>query len=247
MLVAVAIEPIAAIRTWSPTCRPSIWMTAGRSSERSEASQAFISCVTAPQSAGKRPTSRCRRHALSPAPSGRSEPRGGTCGSKRSTIRLSAHSSSRLPSRSANSPSSPLCPPGHEPVAGPPSLCRRGSRSRYVSCPSDNLDGPHGDCRAPHTVVASSSIISAKASTPARRQNRSTLRWTRVHRVRQRRHKNRGGKGGRLELRILFPMVSFSLLGLQHPEPNGSRRATPPQLFNIDRDIPGLPSTPSLT
>ena len=36
---------------------------------------------------------------------------------------------------------------------------------------------------------------------------------------------------GRLELRILFPMVSFSLLGLQHPEPNGSRRATPTSTF----------------
>ena len=34
--------PIAAIRTWSPTCRPSIWMTSRSSSERSEASQAFI-------------------------------------------------------------------------------------------------------------------------------------------------------------------------------------------------------------
>ncbi len=36
---------------------------------------------------------------------------------------------------------------------------------------------------------------------------------------------------GRLELRILFPMVSFSLLGLQHSEPNGSRRATPTSTF----------------
>ena len=36
-------------------------------------------------------------------------------------------------------------------------------------------------------------------------------------------------------------MVSFSLLGLQHPEPNGSRRATPTST-NIDRDIPGLAS-----
>ena len=30
------------VRTWSPTCRPSIWMTSRSSSERSEASQAFI-------------------------------------------------------------------------------------------------------------------------------------------------------------------------------------------------------------
>ena len=42
---------------------------------------------------------------------------------------------------------------------------------------------------------------------------------------------------GQLELRIFFPMVSFSLLGLQHPEPNGSRRATPTSTFHIDRDI----------
>ena len=82
------------------------------------------------------------------------------------------------------------------------------------------------------TVVASSSIISAKASTPARRQNRSTLRWTASIASAS------GGIGiegarafGRLELRILFPMVSFSLLGLQHPEPNGSRRATPTSTF----------------
>ena len=34
--------PIAATKTWSPTCRPSIWMTSRSSSERSEASQAFI-------------------------------------------------------------------------------------------------------------------------------------------------------------------------------------------------------------
>jgi len=32
---------------------------------------------------------------------------------------------------------------------------------------------------------------------------------------------------GLLDLRIFFPMVSFSLLGLQHPEPTGSRSATP--------------------
>ncbi len=30
---------------------------------------------------------------------------------------------------------------------------------------------------------------------------------------------------------ISFRMVSFSLLGLQHPEPNGSRRATPTSTF----------------
>jgi hypothetical protein len=36
---------------------------------------------------------------------------------------------------------------------------------------------------------------------------------------------------GLLELPICFPMVSFSLLGLQHPEPNGSRRATPTSTF----------------
>ena len=34
--------PIAATKTWSPTCRPSIWMTSRSSSERSEASQASI-------------------------------------------------------------------------------------------------------------------------------------------------------------------------------------------------------------
>ena len=85
---------------------------------------------------------------------------------------------------------SPLCTAkvGGEPDAhaARPSgqLCRRGiARSRYVSsCPTfDNLDGPHGgDVGAPHlrSWIVAPSIISAKASTPARRQNRSTLRWT---------------------------------------------------------------------
>ena len=43
--------------------------------------------------------------------------------------------------------------------------------------------------------------------------------------------KEPGAIHGLLELRIFFPMVSFSLLGLQHPEPNGSRRATPTSTF----------------
>ena len=39
-------------------------------------------------------------------------------------------------------------------------------------------------------------------------------------------------------------MVSFSLLGLQHPEPNGSRRATPTSTF---QHRPGHPRKFSLT
>ena len=51
-----------------------------------------------------------------------------------STIRL--NSSSRLPSRRCQSKLTSL--PGSR-TRGATLLCRRGSRSRYVSCPSDNL------------------------------------------------------------------------------------------------------------
>ncbi len=43
---------------------------------------------------------------------------------------------------------------------------------------------------------------------------------------------------GLLELRIFFHMISLYLLGMHHPEPAGSRRRYPPQLFDIERDIP---------
>jgi hypothetical protein len=36
---------------------------------------------------------------------------------------------------------------------------------------------------------------------------------------------------------VEFVMALLSFVD-QHPEPNGSRRATPPSYFNIDRDIP---------
>ena len=53
-----------------------------------------------------------------------------------------------------------------------------------------------------------------------------------VHRVCQRRHRKRGGKGFRATgTTDILSMVSFSLLGLQHPEPDGSRRATPTSTF----------------
>ena len=56
-------------------------------------------------------------------------------------------------------------------------------RYRYASYPSAlNLDGPHGvDLGQPHNVVnvlLESSNAAKVLSTPARRQNRSTLRWT---------------------------------------------------------------------
>ena len=129
MLVELPSMPIAAIRTWSPTCRPSIWMTSRSSSERSEASQAFIFLR---DSATKRRETADLRGAVATrfrqvSLSGRRTARWYLRVDTFSTIRLSAHSSSRLPSRSA-SPTlrSPLCPPGHEPVAGPtlpPELC----------------------------------------------------------------------------------------------------------------------------
>ena len=94
--------PIAAIRTWSPTCRPSIWMTSRSSSERSEASQAFIflrdSATKRRETAGfEVPSPR----AFARSPSGRRTARWYLRVDTFSTIRLSAHSSSRLPSRSA--------------------------------------------------------------------------------------------------------------------------------------------------
>ena len=94
------------------------------------------SCVTAPQSAGKRPTSRCdvatrfRQVAL-----GQTDRAVVLAGRhvqhhqvERPLVSCKAAGCHRV--APGNSPSSPLCPPGHEPVAGPPSLCRRGSRSR---------------------------------------------------------------------------------------------------------------------
>ena len=113
-------------------------------------------------------------------------------------IRLSAHSSSRIDHRVAPARLSGIAHlfarasvtnfpwPGHLHLMPP-----MASRSRYVSCPSDNLDGPHDRrCRAPHTVV--NVLLHHLGQEPRPRpegiQNRSTLRCDLAsHRVRQRR------------------------------------------------------------
>ena len=77
-------------------------------------------------------------------------PRGGTCGSTRSA------------------------PSGFQRL----SLCRRGSRSRYVSCPSDNLDGPHGGDVGPRTRSWRPPPSSRPRPRPRPEDKTDPLRWT---------------------------------------------------------------------
>ena len=194
-----------------------------------------MSCATAPQSAGKTAdfagavATRFRQVALVA-----DGPRGAYLRVDTfRTIRLSAHSSSRLPSRSAcrTLQARPLCPPGHEPVAGPPSallrptvadLALRMAPAITPTVPMATMSGPaHGRGVLLHHL--------GQGLDPGQETELDlTLRRTASIASAS------GGIGnevarafGLLELRIFFPMVSFSLLGLRHPEPNGSRRATP--------------------
>ena len=73
-----------------------------------------------------------------------------------------------------------------------------------------------------------SAIISAKASTAAGRQNRSTLRRSSpLASARVGIGNEAAGAFGLLGLRKFFRMVSVSLSDLRHPAPTGSRKATP--------------------
>ena len=141
---------------WSPTCRPSIWMTSRSSSERSEASQAFIflrDSATKRRDNGRlrgAVATRFRQVALGQTDRKRWYLRVDTF----STIRLSAHSSSRLPSRSACQLSKLTSLPARSRTRGrgQPSLCRRGKPISLCVLPHcDNLDGPHGGDVGPRT------------------------------------------------------------------------------------------------
>ena len=65
-----------------------------------------------------------------------------------------------------------------------------------VSCPSDNLDGPHGGERAP-TRSWRPPPSSRQGLDPGQKTKPIHAEMDCVHRVRQRRHRNRGGNGFR--------------------------------------------------
>ena len=142
------------------------------------------SCVTAPQSAG---------NADSEVPSPRAFAKVALGQTDRAVVLAGRHVQHHQverpleqagchPVAPANSPSSPLCAapvtnpwPGHlhlnEPtVVADLAMCPAPAITSTV--PMAAMSGPETRSWRP------SSIISAKASTPARRQNRSTLRWT---------------------------------------------------------------------
>ena len=151
MLVAVAIDADRRHKTWSPTCRPSIWMTSRSSSERSEASQAFIFFARqrhkAPGNGRLRGAVATRFRQVALGQTDRAVVLAGRHVQDHQVERPLEH---RLPSRSTCQLSNPPpCQHGREPVAAALSRGRRGSRSRSAYGPSDNPDGSHGTMSGP--------------------------------------------------------------------------------------------------
>ena len=228
--------PIAATKTWSPTCRPSIWMTSRSSSERSEASQAFIFLR---DSATKRretadfevPSPR----AFARSPSGRRTARWYLRVDTFRTIRIErpleqqVAVAQHLPALQTHLLASMVANPWplhFHAAAVVADLALRMAPAITPTVPMATMSGPaHGRGVLLHHL--GQGLDPGQETEPL-----STLRRTASIASAS------GGIGnevarafGLLELRIFFPMVSFSLLGLQHPEPNGSRRATPTSTF----------------
>jgi hypothetical protein len=87
--------------------------------------------------------------------------------------------------------------------------------------PAPTLRPPPRPCRGPHSAAASASIIAPSASSPAAKQNRAKLA------VISSKARSTGHCGTPAAGMLSLVMAVPAARGFEHPEPTGSRRATP--------------------